>query len=91
VTEKSANLEHLNKKLIQCTNELEASNSKINILNKKIQELDNERLTAEKKVTDMSNKNHELSKHLQNMKDSLSKKEQVKLAFFYMELLFYVN
>ncbi|GAB1866513.1 Protein KIAA1524-like protein [Camponotus japonicus] len=77
VTEKSANLEHLNKKLIQCTNELEASNSKINILNKKIQELDNERLTAEKKVTDMSNKNHELSKHLQNMKDSLSKKEQI--------------
>ncbi|EFN73679.1 Protein KIAA1524-like protein [Camponotus floridanus] len=77
VTEKSANLEHLNKKLIQCTNELEASKSKINILNKKIQELDNERLTAEKKATDINNKNHELSKHLQNIKDSLSKKEQI--------------
>lgn len=74
-------MERLNKKLIQYTNELETSNNKINILNKKIQELDNERLTAEKKATDMSNKNYELNKHLQNIKDSLSKKEQVKLVF----------
>lgn len=66
---------------MQCTSELEASNNKINILSNKIQELDNERLIGEKKVIDMSNKNHELNKHLQNMKDSLSKKEQVKLAF----------
>lgn len=66
---------------MQCSNELEASNNKIDILSKKVQELDNERLTAEKKATDMSNTNHELSKLLQKMKDSLSKKEQVQLTF----------
>lgn len=78
VTEKSTNLENLNEKLIQLTKELEVSNHKNDLLNKKVMELDNERLTAEAKATDMSNKNHELSKLLQKMKDSLSKKEQVQ-------------
>lgn len=77
MVEKSTNLEHLNEKLMQYTKEMEASNSRIEILSKKIQELDNERLSAEAKVTDMSNKNHELTKLLQKMKDSISKKEQV--------------
>lgn len=77
VVEKSATLENLNEKLMQYTQELEASNNKNDILNKKVQELDNERLTADAKVVDMTNKNHELSKLLQKMKDSLSKKEQV--------------
>lgn len=81
MVEKSTHLEHLNEKLMQCTNELEASNNKIDILTKKVQELENERLITEKKVTDMSNKNHELSKLLQKIKDSLSKKEQVQLTF----------
>lgn len=75
--EKSTDLKHLNEKLMQCTNELETSNKKVDTLKVKIQELDTERLTAEKKATDMSNKNHELSKLLQKLKDSLSKKEQV--------------
>lgn len=79
--EKSTDLKHLNEKLTQCTNELETSNKKIDTLKVKIQELDNERSTAEKKATDMSNKNHELSKLLQKLKDSLSKKEQVQLIF----------
>lgn len=81
VIEKSTNLEDLNEKLTQCTKELEASNNKIDVLSKKVKELDNERLTAEAKVTDMGNKNHELSKLLQKMKDSLSKKEQVQYFF----------
>lgn len=76
--EKSTNLEDLNEKLTQLTKELEISNHKIDILNKKVKELDNERLTAEAKATDMGNKNHELSKLLQKMKESLSKKEQVQ-------------
>lgn len=80
--EKSTNLENLNEKLTQLTRELETSNNKIDILNKKVNELDNERLTAETKATDMSNKNHELSKLLQKMKESLSKKEQVILYIF---------
>lgn len=75
--EKSTNLENLNEKLLQLTKELEVSNHKIDLLNKKVKELDNERLTAEAKATDMGNKNHELSKLLQKMKESLSKKEQV--------------
>lgn len=76
--EKSTNLEELNEKLIRRTKELEASNSKIDILNEKLKELDNERLTAETKATDMGNKNHELSKLLQKLKESHSKKEQVQ-------------
>lgn len=75
--EKSTNLEDLNEKLMQRTKELEASNNKIDMLSKRVKELDNERLTAEAKATDMSDKNHELSKLLQKMKESLSKKEQV--------------
>lgn len=77
MVEKSANVEHLNEKLIQRTKELETSNNRIEILNKEIQKLNNERLSAEAKVTDMGNKNHELTKLLQKMKDSLGKKEQV--------------
>ncbi|KAL6439326.1 hypothetical protein ACFW04_003886 [Cataglyphis niger] len=77
VIEKSTDLKHLNEKLMQCTNELETSNKKVDTLKIKIQELDSERLTAEKKATDMSNKNQELSKLLQKLKDSLSKKEQI--------------
>lgn len=76
--EKSTNLEDLNEKLTQCTKELQDSNNKIDTLSTKVKDVDNERLTAEAKATDMSNKNHELSKLLQKMKDSLSKKEQVQ-------------
>lgn len=76
--EKATNLEDLNEKLMQRTQELEASNNKIDTLSKKVKELDNERLTAEAKAMDMGNKNHELSKFLQKMKESLSKKEQVQ-------------
>lgn len=77
MAEKSTNLEHLNEKLTQCIKDLDDSNNKIDILTKKIKELDNELLIAEAKATDMSNKNHELSKLLQKMQDSLSKREQV--------------
>ncbi|XP_071564296.1 uncharacterized protein [Temnothorax nylanderi] len=77
VIEKSANVENLNEKLIQRTKELEASNNQIDILSKKVKELDNERLAAEAKAMDMGNKNHELSKLLQKVKESLSKKEQI--------------
>lgn len=78
VLEKSANVEHLNERLAERSKELEASNSKIDILNKRIEELSNERLTAETKATDISNMNRELNKIVQKMKDSLSKKEQVR-------------
>jgi len=88
VVEKSANLEDLNEKLSQRTKELEASNNEIDILSKKVKELDNERLIAEAKATDMGNKNHELSKLLQKMKDSLSKKEQVILCTFNSQKIF---
>ncbi|XP_011872879.1 PREDICTED: uncharacterized protein LOC105564808 [Vollenhovia emeryi] len=77
VVEKSTNLENLNEKLFKCTKELEASNNKINILDKQMKELSNECSIAEAKATDMGNKNHELSKLLQKMKESLSKKEQL--------------
>lgn len=76
--EKSTNVEHLNERLTQRTNELEISNNKIELLNRRVQELDNERVTAETKATDMNNVNRELNKVVQKMKDSLSKKEQVQ-------------
>lgn len=79
--EKSTNVEQLNERLAQRTQELETSNNKIDTLNKKIQELNNERLIVEAKVADMSNTNHELSKLLQKMKDSLTKKEQVQQLY----------
>lgn len=81
VVEKSANVELLNERLAQRTNELEVSNNKIDMLNRRVQELDNERLTAETRATDMNNMNRELNKAVQKMKDSLSKKEQVQRYF----------
>jgi len=84
VVEKSTNLEQLNEKLMQRTKEVEVSNNRIELLSKEIQEVDSERLSAQAKVTDMNNKNHELTKLLQKMKDSLSKKEQVISCILYL-------
>lgn len=77
VTEKSANIDHLNVVLVQHKHELESSINRIEILTKKIKELEVECSNADTKTTEMTNKNHELSKLLLKMQDQLNKKDQV--------------
>ncbi|KAF7411843.1 hypothetical protein HZH66_000739 [Vespula vulgaris] len=77
VTEKSANIELLNKTLAERIKEVETCMNKIETLNKKIVELETEYSAAVANSTEMTNKNHELGKLLYKMQDSINKKEQV--------------
>lgn len=77
VTEKTANIDHLNIVLMQHKHELESTLNRIETLTKKIKELEIECVTADAKTMEMSNKNHELSKLLLKRQDQLNKKDQV--------------
>ena len=77
VTEKSANIDHLNVLLAQYKHELESSINRTDVLTKKIKELETECASADAKTAEMVTKNHELSKLLHKMQEQLNKKEQV--------------
>ncbi|XP_054004140.1 uncharacterized protein LOC128890021 [Hylaeus anthracinus] len=77
VTEKSANIDHLNVLLTQCKHKLESSTNKVEALTKKIKELETECVNADARTTEMVNKNHELNKLLHKMQDQINKRDQV--------------
>lgn len=78
VSEKSDHLNEANARI----KDLETKNSEILVLQNTIKEMKIEMTTTEDLNKEMTSKNHELSKLLQKMQESITRKEQVRYCFF---------